>query len=62
MYSQPYSYDERQNLLDNVRTMPIRVHLPRNDSVKPLVDKLCLLIAKHDYLPSDTDGYTIEVE
>ena len=60
--NQPYSYDERTKLLDNVRTMPIRSLSNRNEPIKPLVDKLCCLIAKHDYLASDDSEYRLDVE
>ena len=61
-YSFPYSYEERTKLLENVRSMPIRSLPPKHDPVKPLVDKLCLLIEKHEFIASDTTDYKVERE
>jgi hypothetical protein len=49
-------------LQEKVRSLPIRSLPIRNEPVQPLVDKLCSLIAKHDFIPSQTTGYKVEVE
>ena len=54
-YSQPYTWQERNQLLENVRLSReiVRPHNQKHDAVKPLVDKLCGLIEKHDFIPSE---------
>ena len=61
MHSHPYTYAERTELLDNVRTR-IKSYPLKHDPVHAHINKLCGLIEKHEFIASDDGDYKLNVE
>ena len=71
-YKHPYTWQERNQLIDNIRKSREIVRpatynrqgrgSDRFEPIRPPIDKLCALIAAHDFIPSEDGDYKLNVE